>query len=140
MRGRKERGASFHGEHRSRDIRDWKLLTEEQVRGVGFGADAENNTNISLHLCSGVSTGKKKKSHNPKVELFSLVEKLKPPNLGGSISVALRKLLQGGGRWSQAIYKFAKKGAGSPNIKDYGEVRKIRYQVYEFRVLPFMGR
>ena len=106
---------------------------------MGFGADAENNTNISLHLCSGVSTGKKK-SHNPKVELFSLVEKLKPPNLGGSISVALRKLLQGGGRWSQAIYKFATKGAGSPNIKDYDEVRKIRYQVYEFRVLPFMGR
>ena len=32
MRGRKERGASFHGEHRSHEIRDWKLLTEEQIR------------------------------------------------------------------------------------------------------------
>jgi len=37
---------------------------------------------------------------------------------GESISVALRKLLQGGRRGSQAIYKFATKGAGSLNIKD----------------------
>ena len=37
---------------------------------------------------------------------------------GDSISVALRKLLQGGRRGSQAIYKFATKGAGSLNIKD----------------------
>ena len=35
--GRKECGASFHGEHRSCEIRDWKLLTEEQVRGWGSG-------------------------------------------------------------------------------------------------------
>ena len=37
----------------------------------------------------------------------------------GSISVALRKLLQGGWRGSQALYKFATKGADSLNIKDY---------------------
>ena len=34
------------------------------------------------------------------------------------ISVALRKLLQGGRRGSQAIYKFATKGAGTLNIKN----------------------
>ena len=37
---------------------------------------------------------------------------------GDRISVALRKLLQGCGRGSQAIYKFATKGAGPLNIKD----------------------
>ena len=95
--------------------------------GVGFRADAENNTNISSTFAAGCQL--KKKSHNLKVELFSLVEMLKTPNLGGSISVALRKLLQGGGRWSQAIYKFATKGAGSLNTKDYYDVRKIRCQV-----------
>ena len=140
MRGRKERGASFHGEHRSHEIRDWKLLTEEQVRGWVSGLTLRITQTSASTFAVECQLEKKKKSHNPKVELFSLVEKLKPPNLGGSISVALRKLLQGGGRWSQAIYKFATKGAGSPNIKDYDEVRKIRYQVYEFRVLPFMGR
>ena len=40
------------------------------------------------------------------------------PSQGDSISVALRKLLQGGWRGSQAIYKFATKGAGSLDIKD----------------------
>ena len=40
------------------------------------------------------------------------------PSLGDSISVALRKLLQGGRRGSQVIYKFATKGAGSLNSKD----------------------
>jgi len=37
---------------------------------------------------------------------------------GDSLSVALRKLLQGGRRGSQAIYKFATKGAGNLNTKD----------------------
>ena len=46
-------------------------------------------------------------------------------SLGDSISVALRKLLQGGRRGSQVIYKFAAEGAGSLNIKE------IRYQVKE---------
>jgi len=40
------------------------------------------------------------------------------PSQGDSISVALRKVLQGGWRGSQAIYKFATKGAGSLDIKD----------------------
>ena len=40
------------------------------------------------------------------------------PSLGDSISVALRKLLQGGKRGSQDIYKFATKEAGTLNIKD----------------------
>ena len=34
------------------------------------------------------------------------------------ISVALRKLLQGGRGESQAVHKFAAKGADSLNIKD----------------------
>ena len=45
-----------------------------------------------------------------------------------SISVALRKLLQGGGRKNWATYKFITKTAGNVNIK-------IRYQVKEFSIL-----
>ena len=56
----------------------------------------------------------------------------KTPSLGDSITVALRKLLQGGRRGCQAIYKFAAKGADSLNIKD-------QYQVKEFSILC-MGR
>ena len=40
------------------------------------------------------------------------------PGPGDGISAALRKLLQGGRRGSQVIYKFATKGAGSLNFKD----------------------
>ena len=49
------------------------------------------------------------------------------------------KTLQGGGRGSQAIHKFATKGASSLNIKDYCGVRKIGYHVQEFSILC-MGR
>ena len=60
-------------------------------------------------------------------------------SLGGS--VALRKLLWGGKRGSQAIYKFATKRTDSLNNKDYCLVtRKTRYQAKEFCVLLFMGR
>ena len=45
-----------------------------------------------------------------------------------SISVALRKLLQEGGRKNWATYKFITKTAGNMNIK-------IRYQVKEFSIL-----
>ena len=38
---------------------------------------------------------------------------------GDSISIALIKLLGGGTSGSQATYKFAAKGEGSLNIKDY---------------------
>ena len=51
-------------------------------------------------------------------KLLYLVGMFRTLNLGGSISVALRKLLQGGKRDHQAIYKFATKGAGTLNIKD----------------------
>ena len=51
---------------------------------------------------------------------------------GDSISVALRKVLQGGRRGSQPIYKFATKGKAV-------WISKIRYQVKEFSVL-FLGR
>ena len=42
-----------------------------------------------------------------------MVGMFRTPNLGDTISVALRKLLQGGRRESQALYRFATKGAGS---------------------------
>ena len=51
---------------------------------------------------------------------------------GDSISVALRKVLQGGRRGSQPLYKFATKGKAV-------WISKIRYQVKEFSVL-FLGR
>ena len=57
-------------------------------------------------------------THNLKVELFYLVEMFRTPSLGDSISVALRKLLQGGRRGSQATNKFVTKGAGNLNIED----------------------
>ena len=41
------------------------------------------------------------------------------PSPKDSLSVALRKLFQGGRSRSQAIYKFATKGASSLNIKDW---------------------
>ena len=47
-----------------------------------------------------------------------MVGVLRTLNLGGGISVALRKLLQGSRRGSQSIYNFVIKGAGSL-IKDY---------------------
>ena len=64
------------------------------------------------------ATVDKKIGHNLKVELFYLVGMFRTLSLGDSISAALRKLLQGGRRGSQATYKFATKGAGSLIIKD----------------------
>ena len=55
-----------------------------------------------------------------------MVGMFRTPSLGDTISVALRKLLQGGGGGSQAVYKFATKRVDSLNIKAYGEVGKIR--------------
>ena len=60
-----------------------------------------------------------------------MVGRFRTPSLGDSISVALRKLLQGGMRGSLAIYKFATKGAGHLNI---------RTQVSELRNLAFTAR
>ena len=60
-------------------------------------------------------------SNNLKVESFFIWWECLGPQDGGrgnSISVALRKLLQGGRKGSQAVYKFATKGAVSLNIKD----------------------
>ena len=51
---------------------------------------------------------------------------------GGSISVALRKLLQGGGKESQAVYTFATTDQAIWTLK-------IKYQVKEFSILC-MGR
>ena len=56
--------------------------------------------------------------HNLKVELFYLVKMFRVPSLGDSMSVALRKLLQGRRRGSQATNKFVTKGAANLNIED----------------------
>ena len=53
-----------------------------------------------------------------KVELFYLVGMLRTLSPEDSISAFLRKLLQGGRRGSQAIYKFATNGAGRIHPKD----------------------
>ena len=74
----------------------------------------------------------KKYSHNLKIKLFHLVGMFSSLSPGDNISVALRKLLQGVRRGSQAVYKFATKGACSLTSK-------IRYQVKEFNILC-MGR
>ena len=47
-----------------------------------------------------------------------MVGMLRYLSLGDRISVALRKLFQGGGRGSQAIYNFATKRTGNLNIKN----------------------
>jgi len=47
-----------------------------------------------------------------------VVGRFRTSSLGDSVSGALRKLLQGGMRASQAVYKFATKGPGSLSIKD----------------------
>ena len=52
------------------------------------------------------------------VELFYLVGMFRTLSLEGRISVALRKLLQGGRRGSQATNKFVTKGADNLNIED----------------------
>ena len=117
MRGRKERGASFHGEYRSHEIRDWKLLTEEQVRGWGSGLTLRITQTSASTFAAGCQLKEKEKSQ-PVSRVVFFGGNVKDSNLGGSLSVALRKLLHRGGRWSQAMYKFATKEAGSLNIKD----------------------
>ena len=51
-------------------------------------------------------------------ELFLFGGNVWTLSLEDSISVALRKLFQGGRRGRQAIYRFATKGTGCLNIKD----------------------
>ena len=61
---------------------------------------------------------KKIQSQSESRKLVYVVGMFTTPSLGDSISVTLRKLLQGGKRESQAVHKFATKGAGSLNSKD----------------------
>jgi len=73
-------------------------------------------------------------------QLTNIHIKHKIRSLGYSISVALRKLLQGSRRGRQATYKFVTKTEGSLNIKDCCEVKKkIRNQIKEFSTVC-MGR
>ena len=65
---------------------------------------------------------------------------LRTPALGGSISVAQIKLLWGGRKGNQTIYKSTTKRAGNLNIKDYDLVRKSICQVKKFSVLLCIGR
>ena len=63
-------------------------------------------------------------------EVSYCVGMLRTRSLGDSISVALRKLLQGGGRGSQAVYKFATKGAGCLNVKDQVSREGTEHSLY----------
>ena len=69
----------------------------------------------------------KKYNDDLKVENY-LVGMFRAPRPEDNISVALRNLLQGGRRGSQAIYKFATQAIGNLNIKD-------QIQVKEFSIL-----
>jgi len=52
-------------------------------------------------------------------------------SLGGNISVALRKLLQGGWRGSQTIFEFATNEEGSLNIKIITTLKNLAFCVWE---------
>ena len=70
-----------------------------------------------------------KNTHNLKVESYSyLVGMFGTPSLEDSISVALRKLFQGGMRGSQARYRFATKGAGQ---RSGSKLRNLAPYVWE---------
>ena len=68
----------------------------------------------------------KKYSHHLVSEVFYWVGVLRTRSPGDSITVALRKPLQGGGRGSQAVYKFATKGVGGLHSKDQISVKELR--------------
>ena len=55
---------------------------------------------------------------------------LRTGNPGDSVSVALRKLLQGGGRGSQAVCKFATEGTGCLNVKDQVSREGTEHSLY----------
>ena len=83
----------------------------------------------------------KKYSHNLKVESYFIWWECLGPWAWETASQYLwENCSREAGRGVRAIYKFATKGAGSLNVKDYCEVRKIRYQVKEFCILLCMGR
>lgn len=82
----------------------------------------------------------KVKSQPESRELSYLEGMLRTSSPADKYPILLRKLL-GGRRGSQVIYKFATKGAGGLNIRDYCKVvRKTRYQAKIFSVLLCNGR
>ena len=85
---------------RSSRLRDW--IRVSCIVGRGFYHLSHQQSHVS--------------QHESRVLLY-LVGMFRALNPGESISVALRKLLQGGRRGRQDIYKFATKGTGSLNIK-----------------------
>ena len=81
-----------------------------------------------------------KYSHNRKVQSYFIWWECLGPEPRRQHLCSSEKTVPGGWRGgSQVISKFAIKGAGSLNIKDYCEVRKIRYQIKECSIL-YMGR
>ena len=69
--------------------------------------------------------------HHRKVEFFYyLVGMFGPLNPVNSISAALRKLLPGDRRGSQATHKFATKEEGNLNIKDQIADKGISHSMY----------
>ena len=85
----------------------------------------------------------KKYSHHLISEVFYWVGMLRTRSPGDSISVALRKPLQGGGRGSQAVYKFATKGVGGLHSEDQISVKELRIlgkgrcTLWAHRIHPF---
>ena len=85
----------------------------------------------------------KKYSHHLISEVFYWVGMLRTRSPGDSISVALRKPLQGGGRGSQAVYKFATKGVGGLHSEDQISVKELRilgkgrYTLWAHRIHSF---
>ena len=66
-----------------------------------------------------------------KVELFHLVGMLRTLSPGDSISVALRKLLLGGRRGSQVIYKFVTGSSQSEHKRSDIKLRNLVFYVWE---------
>ena len=91
MRGRKERGASFHGEHRSHEIRDWKLLTEEQVRGWVSGLTLRITQTSASTFAVECQLEKKKKKSQPESRVVFFGGKVKASKLGRQHLSSLEK-------------------------------------------------
>ena len=72
----------------------------------------------------------KKYNHDLKVESYFIWWECLGHRARDSISVALRKLFQGGRRRSQAIYKLATKGVDSLNIKDQIDIKLRNLALY----------
>ena len=131
MRGRKERGASFHGEYRSHEIRDWKLLTEEQVRGWGSGLTLRITQTSASTFAAGCQLKEKEKSQ-PVSRVVFFGGNVKDSNLGGKPLSSPEKTAPQRWEVESGYVQVCNKGSRKSEHQRYCEVRQIRYQVYGF--------